>query len=150
MEVRNVLEVVHHKARSARVELDFQTDGEIKWRGNQTRFGQVVTNLVANGIDAYEGVRRRKRRKVEVKLESNGREVLLKVEDFGWGMDEACQKRVFEPFFSTKPAAKGTGIGLHLTREIVEGSFGGSINFSSVKGEGTVFEVRIPLNNYTN
>lgn len=66
------------------------------------------------------------------------------VEDNGVGISEADQRKLFEPFFSTKPPGKGTGLGLYVTKSIIE-SFRGAIVVRSAKGFGTSFSVFLPV-----
>ena len=67
--------------------------------------------------------------------------VRISVEDHGGGLDAASLARVFDPFFTTKPT--GTGIGLAITRNIVEG-LGGTIRIESVWGSGTEVVMELP------
>jgi len=72
-----------------------------------------------------------------------GRYVVVEVTDNGCGMDEATLKRLFEPFFSTKEQARGTGLGLSSVFEMVKASSGGLVVRSAL-GRGTTFEIWLP------
>jgi signal transduction histidine kinase len=74
-----------------------------------------------------------------------GDEVLLSFADDGRGMDEAVRKKVFEPFFTTKMGRGGTGLGLNIVYNLVGQLLAGSIRIDSQPGEGTRFELRLPL-----
>jgi len=69
--------------------------------------------------------------------------VTLSVRDTGAGMDEATRSRIFEPFFSTKPSSRGTGLGLWIVRDIMERS-AGAIDVRSTPGAGTEFVMYFP------
>ena len=69
--------------------------------------------------------------------------VTLSVRDTGAGMDEATRSHIFEPFYTTKPAGRGTGLGLWIVRDIMERS-GGAIDVRSTPGEGTEFVMYFP------
>lgn len=68
----------------------------------------------------------------------------LIVSDTGHGIDEEIQHRIFEPYFTTKPAGEGTGLGLSVVYGIVK-SLGGDISVTSEPGQGAVFEVLLPM-----
>jgi len=66
------------------------------------------------------------------------------VRDDGCGIEREVQHRLFEPFFTTKPADQGTGLGLYISYQIVR-AHGGEIRVDSAPGQGSSFEVRLPL-----
>ena len=70
--------------------------------------------------------------------------VALEVADTGCGIPAEMQDRMFEPFFTTKPASDGTGLGLATVRRVVEEA-GGRVAVTSTPGEGTSFDIRLPL-----
>ena len=69
---------------------------------------------------------------------------MVRVSDDGCGIPQEIQHRLFEPFFSTKPADQGTGLGLYISYEIVR-AHGGEIRVESSPAAGSTFEVRLPL-----
>lgn len=106
--------------------------------GRQLRFQQVLVNLLLNAQDAMdEGGR------IRVRTRWAGDFVRLEVEDDGCGMDSDAQAQVFDPYFTTKAAGEGTGLGLTMVRTIVEG-LGGSIELWSAPGRGTMVSVVLP------
>lgn len=101
---------------------------------------QVWTNLIDNAIDAMNGKGR-----IWIKTEQEGARILVEIADNGAGIPVEVQSRMFEQFFTTKEAGKGTGLGLDIVRRIVEGQHKGSIRFESKAGD-TRFQVRLPIN----
>ena len=73
-----------------------------------------------------------------------GDEVLVRVSDTGTGMRPEVQERVFESFFTTKSADKGTGLGMSISQNIIE-QHKGQIRFNSELGRGTTFEIYLPV-----
>ncbi|GAB6899560.1 ATP-binding protein [Kineosporia succinea] len=104
---------------------------------------QVWTNLLDNAIHAMHD---RPTRKLSISTGCEGEFVLVTVSDTGPGMTPEVQRRIFEPFFTTKPIGQGTGLGLDIVWRIVVNRHGGDIRVTSTPGEGTTFEVRLPLN----
>ncbi len=98
---------------------------------------QVALNLLLNAIQAIPEAGR-----IEIRLENRGDFAVLRVSDTGRGIPRSILPKIFRPFFTTRK--EGTGLGLPLTRGIVE-SHGGRIEVTSEPGKGTCFEVRLPL-----
>jgi two-component system sensor histidine kinase RegB len=103
-------------------------------------FGRALDNLLRNALDASaDGARVRfSAREVDGRLE-------LAVEDDGAGMAPDVLDRATEPFFTTKPAGAGIGLGLFLTRTVAE-QLGGSLALASAPGRGTQARILLPLN----
>jgi signal transduction histidine kinase len=100
---------------------------------------QVWTNLIDNAIDAMKG-----KGNLYIKTDVERDRVLVEIGDDGTGIPEAIQSRIFEQFFSTKEAGKGTGLGLDIARRIVVGQHQGDIRFDSQPGN-TRFQIRLPI-----
>ena len=98
---------------------------------------QVWTNIIDNAIDALpeEG-------ELTISTEVAGNSVLVNIQDNGTGIPEELQPRVFEQFFTTKSVGEGTGLGLDISKRIVEGKHDGSLSFESKPGR-TVFTVSL-------
>lgn len=111
--------------------------------------GRVLLNLLTNAF--YEVNEKRKkevsgyRPMVKIKTLRSGQNVLIEVSDNGCGIPEGLQKKIFQPFFTTKPTGKGTGLGLSLSYDIIK-AHGGDISVESVSGESTIFKIVLPVN----
>jgi signal transduction histidine kinase len=70
--------------------------------------------------------------------------VEIRVRDNGTGMSAAVQADIFRPFFTTKPAGEGTGLGLSLAHDIVTKGHGGTLAVRSQEGQGTEFVITLP------
>ena len=128
---------IRHRARLVR---DYRASGYV--RGNEARLGQVFLNLLVNAGQAISpGAPRQNHVSVETRELDDGR-IEIAVSDTGSGMTEAVRQRIFEPFYTTKPAGEGTGIGLAISHSIVT-ALGGEILVESEPGRGTRFRVRL-------
>ena len=110
----------------------------------RTQLEQVLLNLVGNAADALASDDQSKGLiQISVHTEATGRWVVCRVEDNGPGLPPGTEEDVFEPYFTTKPAGKGTGLGLVVVKNILEKA-GGGIEVDSRPGEGTTFTIHIP------
>ena len=139
-----VSEVVElHRPVNPRHEFELTLPPEpLTLRGDATRLGQVLTNLVSNAVKySPEGGR------IRIRLEQDGGRAILAVSDEGIGIAEEDQQRIFEPFMRSKsPRADipGVGLGLSVARQLVL-AHGGDIQVESRLGAGSTFRVRLPL-----
>ena len=69
---------------------------------------------------------------------------ILKIRDNGIGIEEKNLGKIYDPFFTTKPTSEAAGVGLYLSREIIQ-NHGGDINVASVQGEYTEFTITLPI-----
>ena len=103
------------------------------------RLNQVFMNILSNAIQAID-----EKGEIFIKTVSEGASVSITIRDSGKGMDEEVQKRIFEPFYTTKDMGKGTGLGLSISYSIVE-QHNGKINMSSELSKGTEFIITLPV-----
>jgi len=121
------------------IALDLQP-AQMHVRADASQLQQVLMNLGAN---AWQAIGSRSGR-ITISLWDIGGEACLSVTDDGCGMDSAVVSRIFDPFFTTKPKGEGTGLGLAVVHGIVR-SHGGRIAVQTRPGEGTRFEIWLPL-----
>lgn len=82
---------------------------------------------------------------ISVKVAAEDNDVVITIADNGQGMTDEVKQRLYENFFTTKPVGQGTGLGMAITRDIVENKHGGQLTFESEVGKGTCFTVKIPM-----
>lgn len=109
-------------------------------RGRLSAARQIVTNLLQNAIDAVDG---QEVREVCLTTTVTPRALVLRVDDTGPGVPEAMVATIFEPFVTTKPMGKGTGLGLFITRMVAEQA-GGSLEVGWSDLGGARFTVTLP------
>jgi signal transduction histidine kinase/CheY-like chemotaxis protein len=127
-------------------EIEVQFDGDhnfgsavIGWA--PTQLAQVLTNLVSNAADAYEGPG-----KIQLSLKgvAGSNQVCIEVRDQGCGISAADLTQVTQPFFTTKPPGRGTGLGLASVARIVE-TANGELRIKSEPKGGTTVSIRLPI-----
>ncbi|MBI3929772.1 MAG: GAF domain-containing protein [Armatimonadetes bacterium] len=131
----------HLHQRGARVETELRATREIQ--GSCEELQQVLINLLLNAVDAVQALPPERQVVTVACRDEKETEVVLEVIDRGEGLAPGAEERLFEPFFTTKPVGRGTGLGLSVSREIVE-RHGGRIEVRSHPGEGCRFSVRLP------
>lgn len=137
--VDEAVQLVGREAANKDIEIVREIDpsSDIIW-SDPYQLRQVLINLLTNAIHATGSGG-----KIAIILEGMVEEVALSVRDTGEGIPKENLERIFEPFFSTKPPGEGTGLGLFVTRGIVE-KLGGSIKVDSRLGHGSSFCVKLP------
>lgn len=109
--------------------------------GDRIQLQQVLLNLVINAVDAMRSVSDRPR-VLEIAAEPRDGAVRIRVQDSGPGLTDASVRRIFTPFFSTKP--EGMGVGLSISRSIVE-AHGGRLDLAANTSKGATFELELPV-----
>ena len=117
---------------------------EIEVYGEKTKLGQVLTNIVVNGIQAYGQLEKHGTVKLTAFLKDKDT-VRIEIADDAGGIPEKLQKFLFKNIMTTK-GANGTGLGLYLAGSVITGIYKGKIWFEVKKGVGTTFIIEIPKN----
>ncbi|MCG9875563.1 MAG: ATP-binding protein [Leptospiraceae bacterium] len=141
--IENVIEVFHNSIKKG---IDLHTDfDEIpSIQCYPDELIQVWTNMIHNAIQAMDG---KGKLIIEVKREllENKEYISTSFQDNGKGVPEELKQKIFDPFFTTKPIGEGTGLGLHITKQIIE-KHNGIIQLDSNPGK-TIFRILIPIKN---
>lgn len=110
-----------------------------------SELNQVWTNLIDNAIDALsEGTPSGEPPKIEIRTCHKDNRLLVEIEDNGPGIPDDVRNRILEPFFTTKPMGKGSGLGLDVVRRVIENRHSGSLLVSSKPGI-TCFTAALPI-----
>ncbi len=137
--IDNCLTMIRYRLKNG-IELNktFSEDKAIVM-GNNGKLHQAFLNILTNSIQAIE-----KKGSITIRTKIDKNNVLITFEDSGHGIKPENLKKITEPFFSTKDPGKGTGLGLSITYAIIN-EHGGSLNYSSEWGKGTIATVKLPL-----
>ena len=139
--VREVVKAVEAMAAQSNVKL--QSDvckGPCVLFGDAVQIKRAIQNVVINAIQAAA----EKKGKVTIACAQRDFYVDIRVDDNGSGIAPAHMNKIFDPYFTTKQGKSGTGLGLYITKKVVE-DHNGSIKVDSTPQAGTTFTVRLPL-----
>ena len=103
--------------------------------------GRVVLNILNNALQAVADV---KDPTISISTKSTDGSVIIEISDNGPGIPDAIRDKIFQPFFTTKPAGQGTGLGLSLSYDIVK-AMGGNLSLEAREQGGAAFRIEIPV-----
>ncbi|NLM99914.1 MAG: HAMP domain-containing histidine kinase, partial [Campylobacteraceae bacterium] len=109
------------------IELEWKTKDSLMVLGYPNEFSQAFLNILSNAKDVLVQ-RDIKDPKISINLKTGDKFVVIKVEDNAGGIDPKNIDRIFEPYFTTKHAKQGTGIGLYMAKTIIENNMGGYLD----------------------
>jgi signal transduction histidine kinase len=112
--------------------------------GDPEQIAHIMSNLVSNATQALESADLQRPKMLCINAEIVDTDIVIRVVDNGPGIAPEIKERIFDPFFSTKPPEKGTGVGLALCRALAR-AHGGSLVVEDTPGGGATFVLRLPL-----
>lgn len=112
-------------------------------------FSRAILNIMNNACYAVwnkqQNTEKEYNPEISVKISSENNVLSILIRDNGEGMTDEVKQKLYDNFFTTKPIGKGTGLGMGITRDIIENKHNGKITFDTHEGEFTCFEIKIPI-----
>ena len=139
--VDEVLKLLLYRIETEKVRVTRDSNAPVTAPVNRNQIKQVLLNVVSNALDAMKTT---KKKILEVSVVKEETTLSILIKDTGTGIRSDALRKIFDPFFTTKPAGEGTGLGLAISQNIIK-KHSGEIKFDSRKGEGTTFDIRLPL-----
>ena len=137
--LENTLIIMQHKLKQGvTIKREYSPDLP-RIEAYASELNQVWTNIIDNAADAMNGSG-----EIILRTYTEDNRVIVEIIDNGPGIPENIQSRIYEPFFTTKPPGSGTGLGLHISHDIIANHHGGQLLVRSKPGE-TVFKVVLPI-----
>jgi C4-dicarboxylate-specific signal transduction histidine kinase len=137
--VEDTIALCSERFKCEDIDLEFSSDVDEVVNCRPAEICQVLFNLLSN---AHDAVGEQSIKKIHIAVDNVGDFVELSVEDSGHGVPDAYAERVFEPFFTTKDVGKGTGIGLSISKGIIE-KHGGKLEYDPASAQ-TRFTIKLP------
>jgi signal transduction histidine kinase len=129
------------------IKVSFQyPHSEMPIKGNADQLSKTIMSLLGNAIYAVVKKAQREAYEPEVSLTAVTKDQLFEItiHDNGIGIENKIINKIFDPFFTTKTTGEASGVGLYLSREIIQ-NYGGDINVKSVKDEYSDFIITLPV-----
>ncbi|WP_176461899.1 ATP-binding protein [Anaeromicrobium sediminis] len=140
--IKNTIDFLqeHLRLHGINLTIDAKEDGMIDGHSNQ--YSQVIFNIVINSIDALVE-NRKEDRNINIEVYSEDNNHVVEIKDNGYGIQEDLLDKVFEAHFTKKNENKGTGLGLYMSKVIIEKNFNGKIKLFNIK-EGLCVKITVP------
>lgn len=141
--VKRVQILMKHELKHSLIDMNIHmnVDENMTLNGDVNSLVQVLNNLISNAIQAYEGT---ENQKIDLDLNMDGNNLVISVTDYGKGIPEDVQKKLFKEMVTTK-GKNGTGLGLFMSYSNIRAHFNGNMRFESEVGKGTTFEIILPV-----
>ena len=136
--VENVLNIIGSVLDHSNIKLSINCCCEINIHGNKNEFSQVLMNLIINAKDAIDE-KKIENAFIDINICKDEKNIIIEVKDNAGGIPSCLIEQIFDPYFTTKEE-KGTGIGLYLSKAIIEDKMRGKINVEN-KEEGATFTI---------
>jgi signal transduction histidine kinase len=137
--LENTLVIMQHKLKQGVTVKREYSPNLPRIEAYASELNQVWTNIIDNAVDAMNG-----KGEISLRTYAEDNHVIIEITDNGPGIPAEIQSRIFDPFFTTKPPGKGTGLGLHISHDIVANRHHGQLLLESQPGR-TKFKVVLPV-----
>ena len=139
--IADTVQIIHESLKNDGITLNVSSTGDPQIHGYPNEFGQVIMNLILNSKDALLE-RQVASPHINVRSWSEDGKIVVTIADNGGGIKEDIMNKIFDPFFTTKALGKGTGVGLFLSKTIIDKNMGGRITASNIEN-GVEFRIEV-------
>jgi signal transduction histidine kinase len=136
--LNDTLELVEFFCKDEHIDIKILAKEDLRVFGYSNEFAQVILNLINNARDNFKQKNMNDERKIIIKLEKKNRPkpyALISFIDNGGGIDPKIKDRIFEPYFTTKHKSTGTGIGLYMSKQIIEKQMQGLVTMKNIESK---------------
>jgi len=140
--IESVLELLSATLKSKAITIDITGDKQVEVFGYKGEFSQVIMNLITNASDALME-NRTEHPLISINIKKNRAKVVIDISDNAGGIKEQNLHKIFDPYFTTKSSSKGIGLGLYMSKMIIEESMHGTLSVENTE-KGACFIIDIP------
>ena len=136
--LKDTLELVEFFCKDEHIEINVIAKEDLRVFGYSNEFSQVILNLINNARDNFKHKNIKSERKIVIKLEKKLKPkpfAMISFIDNGGGIDPIIKDRIFEPYFTTKHKSTGTGIGLYMSKQIIEKQMQGLVTMKNIESK---------------
>jgi signal transduction histidine kinase len=133
--IEDTLEMSSFFCKDENIDIQVKCEEDIKVYGYANEFSQVILNFINNARDNFKLKKVLDDKRIEIVIEREAENVVIYFRDNGGGVEPSIIDRVFEPYFTTKHKATGTGIGLYMSKQIIEVQMGGEVSVCNITKE---------------
>jgi signal transduction histidine kinase len=138
---QKAINIIDAALKNCNVKLNINIKNDKKIYGYPTEFSQVILNIISNAQDILLE-KTIKNPRIDIEIDSKGILSIITIKDNAGGISEKNQELIFDPYYSTKDSSKGTGLGLYISKLIIERNMGGELSVYNDE-EGAVFKIVI-------
>jgi len=136
--LKETLELVEFFCKDEHIDIKIQSKDNLRVFGYSNEFSQVILNLINNARDNFKHRNINDERKILIKLEKRVKPkpfAIISFIDNGGGIESKIKDRIFEPYFTTKHKSTGTGIGLYMSKQIIEKQMQGLVTMKNIESK---------------
>lgn len=142
-QINHILKTLNPTLRKHQVEIHIDVDEFMQLKSYAGAFYHIISNFIMNSlIHAFPD----NKGNIWIAVFEENDRTIIRFKDDGEGMDEETRKHIFDQFFTTKKGKGGTGLGMHITHNLVTEKLQGEVSVESTIGEGTQFNISLPIN----
>ncbi len=140
--IESTIKLIGDTLKRLDIKVDLECDKNITYKGYENDIKHTIMNLINNARDAFED-KSIKNGKISIRVYHEKDELIITVQDNAGGIPKPILKNIFEPYFTTKHKTKGTGLGLYMSKNMIE-RVHGSIEAFSILNKKTTFVIKLP------
>jgi len=142
--LQETLQILHAQLENNNIDINIENHDGYLYRGHENEFKQVLFILINNAKDALKTTQKTEGAYIYISLYKKDNYGVIEVLDNGGGIDESIIHSIFDAYFTTKFSSQGTGIGLHIAKNIIEARMHGKLSVKNQK-DGACFTIKVPL-----
>jgi len=139
--INSTLDIIRTSLEHSMIEIIQQIDSNKYTKGHKSEFSQVLLNIINNAKDALIE-KDTSARKIWIDVFDNDELIIVKIKDNAGGIKDSVIGKIFDPYFTTKDEGKGTGIGLYMSKTIIENNMNGKLSVQNSE-DGVIFTISI-------